>query len=52
MYICGSKQSFSQEVRLAAINALINALDFIKENFDREVSSFILCAKGDNSNTS
>jgi hypothetical protein len=27
----------SQDVRLAAINALINSLDFIKENFEREV---------------
>ncbi|KAI8976845.1 armadillo-type protein [Pilobolus umbonatus] len=26
----------NQEVRLAAINALINSLDFIKENFERE----------------
>jgi hypothetical protein len=29
---------FSQDVRLAAINALINSLDFIKENFEREVN--------------
>lgn len=27
----------SQEVRLAAMNALINALDFIKQNFERQV---------------
>lgn len=27
----------SPEVRLAAINALINSLDFIKGNFEREV---------------
>lgn len=30
---------YSQEVRLAAINALINSLDFIKENFEREVGT-------------
>lgn len=28
----------SPEVRMAAINALINSLDFIKANFEREVS--------------
>ncbi|KAG2208221.1 hypothetical protein INT47_006076 [Mucor saturninus] len=30
------KEEPNQEVRLAAINALINSLDFIKENFERE----------------
>ncbi|KAI8888288.1 ARM repeat-containing protein [Backusella circina FSU 941] len=30
------KEEPSQEVRLAAVNALINSLDFIKENFERE----------------
>lgn len=30
------KEEPNQDVRLAAINALINSLDFIKENFERE----------------
>ncbi|OBZ82225.1 Importin subunit beta-1 [Choanephora cucurbitarum] len=30
------KEELNQEVRLAAINALINSLDFIRENFERE----------------
>jgi importin subunit beta-1 len=32
------KEEPSQEVQLAAIHALFNSLEFVRENFDREVS--------------
>ena len=36
------KEEPSQEVQLAAIHSLFNSLDFVRENFEREVSSFQL----------
>ena len=34
------KEEPSQDVQLAAIHALFNSLDFVRENFEREVGSF------------
>jgi len=41
-----SNALISQDVRLAAIKALINSLDFIKENFEREVRVYSEMERG------
>lgn len=39
------KEEPSQDVQLAAIHALFNSLEFVRENFEREVS--LLALQGD-----
>jgi len=34
------KEEPSAQVQLAAINALFNSLEFVRENFEREVGTF------------
>ena len=36
------KEESSQEVQLAAIQALLNSLEFVRDNFEREVRSYSL----------
>ena len=36
------KEEPSQDVQLAAIQALLNSLEFVRDNFEREVSIFFL----------
>lgn len=43
------KEESSTEVQLAAINALYNSLEFVRDNFDREVTVPSSCASVNNS---
>lgn len=39
------KEEPSAEVQLAAIHALFNSLEFVRENFEREVGIILLLSK-------
>ncbi len=41
------KEQSSPEVRLAALQALINSLSFIKQNFEREVMILLIFRKNE-----
>ena len=41
------KEEPSAEVQLAAIHALYNSLEFVRENFEREVRSLLISATRD-----
>ena len=40
------KEEPSQDVQLAAIQALLNSLEFVRDNFEREVNIFTLLSAG------